>query len=98
LAAYMIVFAKIHDRDAFIRNYAVPTAQLLAKMGGEYVLRAPGVTALEGGLFEGTSAVISKWPDRAALDAFYTAPEYQVLKAERAKTSDAHIMVVEDPA
>lgn len=98
MAAYMIVFAKIHDRDRFIKDYGAPTAELISKFGGEYLLRAPGVTALEGGLFDGTSAVISKWPDRAALDAFYTSPEYAPLKAVREGIADVNIMVIEDPS
>ena len=98
MAAYMIVFAKIHDRDRFIKEYGAPTAQLIERFGGQYLVRAPGVTTLEGGLFEGTSAVISKWPDRAALDAFYTSPDYAPLKAAREQISDVNIMVVEDPS
>ena len=39
-------------------EYAVPTAELIGRFGGEYVVRAPGVETLEGGLFDGASAVI----------------------------------------
>ena len=98
MAAYMIVFAKVTDRERFIQDYAIPTAGLIGKFGGEYVVRAPGVESLEGGLFDGTSAVISKWPDRASLYAFYTSEAYAPLKAARANLADVHIMVVEDPA
>jgi uncharacterized protein (DUF1330 family) len=97
MAAYMIVFCKIKDRERFVSEYAVPTAKLVAKMGGEYVLRAPGLTCLEGEVDEKTSVVISKWPSRAALDAMWNSPEYEALKEMRRVSSKAQIVVTEDP-
>jgi len=97
MAAYMIVFADIHDRDRFIAEYGAPAGALVKEYGGEYVVRAPGVTALEGALFEGASAVISRWPDRAAIEAFWNSDAYRKLKAARAPLADCHVMVVEAP-
>lgn len=95
MSAYMIVFAKIHNRDRFISEYGVPTAKLIGEYGGEYVLRGPGVEALEGGLFEGASAVISKWPSKDAIKAFWNSEAYAKLKAARRSLADAHVMIVE---
>ena len=97
MTAYLIVFAKIHDRDRFINEYGIPTAKLVAERGGEYLLRAPGVVSLEGGKFDGESAVISKWPDRATLEGFWHSPEYEALKKARAPLADCHVMMVEEP-
>ncbi|MEM9233294.1 MAG: DUF1330 domain-containing protein [Pseudomonadota bacterium] len=97
MAAYLIVFAKVYDRKRFMADYAVPTAKLIAAMGGEYVVRAPGVAALEGELFEGQSAVISKWPDKAAALSFWNSDAYAKLKQARQPLSEAHVMLVEDP-
>lgn len=97
MAAYMIVFAQVKDRQRFLDDYAGPAAALVVKYGGEYVLRAPGVESLEGGLFAGASAVISKWPDKGAIRRFWDSPEYESLKAARAPLADAHVMMVEDP-
>jgi len=96
MAAYMIVFAAISDRERFINDYGIPAGELVARYGGEYVVRAPGVTSLEGGLFEGSSAVISKWPDKAAIEAFWNSEDYQALKALRQTLATAHVMVIED--
>ncbi|MFN3313631.1 MAG: DUF1330 domain-containing protein [Hyphomonas sp.] len=93
----MIVFAQVKDRQRFLTEYAAPAATLVARFGGEYVLRAPGVESLEGGLFDGASAVISRWPDREAIRRFWECPEYQALKAARQPLAEAHVMVVEAP-
>ena len=95
MSAYMIVFAKVHDRDRFIQEYGIPTAQLIGQYGGEYVVRGPGVESLEGGLFEGTSAVISKWPSKSAIKEFWSSDAYAKLKAARQPLADAHVMIVE---
>lgn len=95
MSAYMIVFAKIHDRARFINDYGIPTAKLIGEYGGEYVLRGPGVESLEGGLFDGTSAVISKWPSKDAIKAFWNSEAYTRLKAARQPVSEAHVMIVE---
>lgn len=91
----MIVFAKVHDREKFIEDYGKPAGNLVAKFGGEYIARGPGATALEGGLFEGHSAVISKWPDRSVIQQFWNSPEYEKLKALRRPLADCHVMVVD---
>lgn len=95
MSAYMIVFAKIHDRERFINEYGMPTAKLIGEFGGEYLMRGPGVESLEGGLFDGTSAVISKWPSKDAIKNFWNSEAYGKLKAARQDWADAHVMIVE---
>jgi len=93
----MIVLAKIADREAFIEGYGKPAAALVAKFGGRYVLRGPGITLLEGDWGDGASAVISEWPDLAAIHAFWNSPEYAGVKKAREGIADCRVWAIEAP-
>jgi len=95
--AYMIILAKISDRDAFIEGYSKATAPLVAKHGGRYVLRAPGGTLLEGAWGDGASVAISEWPNRDAIHAFWDSPEYAEAKKLRDGISDVQVLVIDAP-
>jgi uncharacterized protein (DUF1330 family) len=101
MPAYLIVICKIKDRARFLEAYAKPAAALVARHGGRYLVRAPGALALEGGLGgsgDGASVVISEFPTRAALEAFWFSPDYAALKAARADIADVDVLAVESPA
>jgi len=97
MATYMIVTAKIEDREAFIQGYGKTTAQLVEKFGGRYVLRGPGASLFEGEKWDGASMVISEWPDRAAVDTFWASPEYQEAKKLREDIADCQVLVIDAP-
>ena len=97
MPAYMIVTAKIADRDAFISGYGAAAAKLVAQFGGRYVLRAPGATALEGKFGDGASMVISEWPDRATAEAFWNSPEYAEAKKLREGIAECQVLLMEAP-
>lgn len=97
MPAYMVIFARIKDRARFIEEYGKPAAALVARMGGSYVVRAPGAQALEGAYGEGASVVVSEWPDKAAIERFWNSPEYAALKAARQPLADVDVLVVEQP-
>ncbi|MFN7400456.1 MAG: DUF1330 domain-containing protein [Sandaracinobacter sp.] len=96
MTTWLIITAKIHDRAKFLEAYGKPAAALLARHGGEYVLRAPGAELLEGGGPAGESVVISRWPSRDAALAFWNGPDYAALKAARAGIADCRILLVDD--
>lgn len=98
MPAYMIVTAKIADRDAFIKGYGAAAAELVARFGGKYVLRAPGAELLEGGFGDGASMVISEWSDKAAARAFWDSPEYQEVKKLREGVAQCQVLLIEAPA
>ncbi len=100
MPAYMIVTARIADRDAFINGYGMAAANLVQQFGGRYVLRGPGATLLEGdfgagGLDGGGSMVISEWPDRAAAEAFWNSPDYAQVKKLREGIADCQVLLIE---
>lgn len=97
MAAYMIIAASIADRERFVSGYGKAAAELVARFGGRYVLRAPGALGLEGAFGEGASVVISEWPDRESALAFWNSPEYAEVKALRDGLADVQVLLVEAP-
>ena len=97
MAAYMIVTAKIADRDAFINGYGKAAGALVERFGGKYVLRGPGATLLEGAFGDGASMVISEWPDRAAAEAFWNSSNYAEVKKLREGIADCQVLLIEAP-
>lgn len=97
MAAYMMIACKIHDRNAFLAGYSQAVAPLVAKMGGEYILLAPGAELLEGTLRGYSSVAISKWPDKATARAFWDSPEYAAAKKLREGIADCEVILVEAP-
>ena len=99
MSAYMIVTAKLADREAFISGYGAAAGRLVGKFGGKYVLRSPGAKVLEGEFggidFNGASMVISEWPDLAAAEAFWRSPEYAEVKKLRANIADCQVLLIE---
>ena len=97
MAAYMIILAKVHDREKFLAGYATAAAKLVDKCGGKYILRAPGAECLEGSVGDGQSVVMSEWPDMATARAFWDSPEYQEIKKLRDGICDVEVVLVEAP-
>lgn len=93
----MIIAARIGDRERFVSGYGKAAAELVARFGGRYVLRAPGALSLEGGFGDGASVVISEWPDRESALAFWNSPEYAEVKRLREGLAEVQVMLVEAP-
>lgn len=97
MAAYLIISAKIADRDRFISGYGVAAAKLVDQFGGRYVLRAPGAQLLEGEFGDGGSVVISEWNDKAAALRFWNSPEYAEVRKLREGIADVQVVLIEAP-
>lgn len=95
MPAYMIVIAKIADRDAFINGYGMAAAKLVEQFGGKYVLRGPGAELLEGEFGDSASMVISEWPDREAAKDFWNSPEYAEAKKLRMGIADCQVLLID---
>jgi len=98
MAAYMIVTAKISDRDKFISGYGPAAGALVSQFGGRYVLMGPGAELLEGSFGEGASMVISEWPDKETAKRFWNSPEYAEVKKLREGIADCQVLLIEAPA
>ncbi len=92
---YMIVVAKLTDRDAFISGYAKVVPPLIKKFGGRYLIQTPGAVTLEGDWGEGASIVLSEWPSVDAAREFWNSPEYEEAKALREGTGEFQVILVE---
>ncbi len=97
MAAYMIIFATIHDREKFLAGYAAQAAALVDRCGGKYVLRGGGAECLEGSVGDGRSVVISEWPDMDTARAFWNSPEYREIAKLREGICDVEVVLVEAP-
>ncbi len=96
MPAWMIITARVHDREAFLRDYGARAGALVVKMGGRYVLRGPGAQTLEGPDRNGVSVAVSEWPDRAAALAFWNSADYAPLKAAREGLATCEVLLVGD--
>lgn len=95
MPAWLVVTAKLRDRDAFMAcGYSEKAVKILEAHGGRYVVRAPGATVLEGKGPEGASVVVSEWPNREAALSFYNSPEYAEAKRLREGLADIDIVLV----
>ncbi len=97
MPAFMIIAAKINDRDKFKDGYGMEAAKLVAKHGGEYLILAPGATLLEGTLEGYTSIAVSKWPDKQAAESFWYSDEYKEVKKLREGLADVEVILIETP-
>lgn len=93
--AYMIITAKLSNREQFLNTYSKVVPGLVDKFGGRYLLLSPGATTLEGDWGDGVSMAVSEWPDREAALAFWNSPEYEEAKKLRAGLGEFQVMLIE---
>ncbi len=98
MPAYMIVAAKVFDRERFMAGYGKAAAELVDRFGGRYLMRAPGAELLEGSFGDGSAMVISEWPDKAAAKRFWDSPEYAEVKKLREGIADCQVLLIEAPS
>ncbi len=93
MTAYMIVDLDVHDADGFaVYRDGVPA--LIAKHGGEYIVRGGEHDVLEGN-WRPHRMVMFRFPNRQAVYDLFADPEYADLKALRHKTAKSNIIVVD---
>jgi len=93
MAVYVIVDMEISDPAAFAA-YRAAVPAMVRKHGGEYLVRGGAAEVIEGDWRPGR-LVIFRFPDRAAVHAFFGDPDYQPFRELRQRASSADIVMVD---
>lgn len=94
MAAYWIGEHKITDPLKF-EEYLRQVVPLIERFGGRYLTKPGSHKILESGYWRPDRVVIVEFPDMAALDNWYTSPEYQPLIALRQASSVDMLIILE---
>lgn len=93
MSAYLIVDVDIKDAQRY-ESYKRAVPALIARHGGEYLVRGGGFDVLEG-TWRPTRLVLLRFPDRQALHAFLDDPDYRPLAALRHSIADSSMVAVD---
>jgi uncharacterized protein (DUF1330 family) len=93
MAAYWIGEHSITDPARF-EEYLRKVVPMIERFGGRYLTR-PGAHEILEGNWRPNRVVVVKFPDMAAIKAFYRAPEYQPLIAVRRSAATDVIIAVD---
>lgn len=93
MTAYIIVDLDLHDAPAY-EAYKRDVPALIARHGGEYVVRGGEHEVLEGN-WTPRRLVVLRFPSRDAARAFFADPDYAPLKALRQRLADTNAVIVE---
>jgi len=96
MPAYLIAEHTITDAEKF-EEYRVKVGPLIARHGGRYITRGGSHVVLEShnAVWQPGRVVIVEFPDMAALNAWYTSPDYQPLIALRQASAKDMLITLE---
>lgn len=92
MAAYIVFELQVSDM-AWGAEYKGPTAQLVEKHGGKYLVASSELKKVEGARDLPNIMVILEFPSQQAADAFHSDPDYQPLIALRNTGSAAEATI-----
>lgn len=93
LKGYLMVELEVFDGEGFER-YRSQVAPMIARFGGQYLVRGGEVLEFEGGAPKGR-VIVAEFPSLAMVKAFLHSDEYQPLIAIRQGSSNSRIFMVE---
>jgi uncharacterized protein (DUF1330 family) len=96
MPAYMLVDLNVHDAAGF-QDYRNRVPALIAKHGGEYLVRGGDFEVIEGD-WTPHRLVMFRFPNRAAIRAFFDDPDYAELLALRKRTSTSVVVAMDGVA
>jgi uncharacterized protein (DUF1330 family) len=93
MSAYLICDVDIRDKERY-ETYKREVPALIARHGGEYLVRGGEHEVIEG-TWNPVRIVLFKFPDRAAIRAFFADPDYQPLAALRHQIAASSLVAVD---
>ncbi len=93
MTAYVVANVEVTDQAAY-EEYRQRVPAVIAAYGGRYLVRGGASEVLEGS-WHLNRCVVLEFPDMAALKAFWTSPEYRVLRAIRERAATSSIVAIE---
>lgn len=93
MAAYLICDVDIRDKERY-EAYKREVPALVAKHGGEYLVRGGEHEVIEGD-WNPVRIVLFRFPDRAAIHAFFADPAYRPLAELRHSIADSRLVAVD---
>jgi uncharacterized protein (DUF1330 family) len=93
MAAYVLADIDVHDAATF-EQYRVAVPPLIARHGGEYLIRGGAVDLVEGN-WRPKRFVLIRFPDKTAARAFLDDPDYQPVAALRFRSATTDLVVIE---
>jgi uncharacterized protein (DUF1330 family) len=93
MPAYMIVDVDTSDPQRY-EEYKRAVPALIARHGGEYLVRGGAHEVLEGD-WQPTRMVLFRFPDRASIKALFADPDYRPLAALRHEIAKSRIIAVD---
>ena len=93
MTAYLLVDLDVQDAKGFER-YKNEVPELIAKHGGEYLIRGGEFEVIEGD-WQPSRLVLFRFPDRATIRAFFDDPSYAELKAIRHRTANSIVVAID---
>ncbi|MEX3017619.1 DUF1330 domain-containing protein [Gymnodinialimonas hymeniacidonis] len=84
---FLIALLEVQDMASFQAGYVGPLKAINDRHGVETIVATPMLSALEGAPTANVAAVL-RFASQAALDAWYTDPDYQPLIHARQSSTD----------
>lgn len=93
MACYTVGHITVTNMEGY-QGYASQVPAIIAKFGGEYLVRGGHATDVEGSM-PGDRHVVVRWPDRATAEAWYNSNEYQAILQIRLSNSTGVMTIVD---
>lgn len=95
MSVFVIADIKVTD-DGWVPEYATHVHNLVAKHGGKYHSRSGNIEVLEGAPKDSTLVAIIEFPDRDAVMAFASDPDYAPFGQARQAGSVSQLYMIDD--